>query len=83
MLYWFSMGKKKTQLDGAQTAHAVFQQFLAKADPQATNGKNPAAVMLGRAGGLKSGKARMEKMTAKERTEVARNAAKKRWEKKR
>jgi len=42
-------------------------------------GKNPAAVMLGRLGGLKGGKARAKKLTAKQRSEIARNAAKKRW----
>lgn len=41
--------------------------------------KNPAAVALGRRGGLKSGKARMEKMTPEQRSEVARKAAAARW----
>jgi len=42
-------------------------------------GKNPAAVALGRLGGLKGGKARAKKMTKKQRSEAARNAAKARW----
>lgn len=42
-------------------------------------GKNPAAVELGRKGGLKGGKARAAKMTAKERSESARKAAQARW----
>lgn len=41
--------------------------------------KDPAAVSLGRRGGLKGGKARAEKMTAEERSEVARKAAGARW----
>jgi hypothetical protein len=41
--------------------------------------KNPAAVELGRKGGLKGGKARAEKMTAKQRTASARKAAAARW----
>ena len=41
--------------------------------------KNPAAVALGRAGGLKGGKARAAKLTAERRIEIARNAARKRW----
>jgi len=45
--------------------------------------KNPAAVKLGRLGGLKSGKARMKKMTPEQRSEVARNAVRARWEKQR
>jgi hypothetical protein len=44
--------------------------------------KNPAAVALGRLGGLKGGKARAEKLTAKERKEIAKKAAQARWKKK-
>jgi hypothetical protein len=43
--------------------------------------KNPAAVTLGRLGGLKGGKARAAKLTVKERKETAINAAKVRWNK--
>jgi len=43
--------------------------------------KNPAAVALGRLGGKKSGKARMEKLTPTQRKEVARKAALARWSK--
>lgn len=41
--------------------------------------KDPAAVALGRKGGLKGGKARAEKLTAEERAESARKAAQARW----
>jgi hypothetical protein len=41
--------------------------------------KNPAAVALGRMGGLKGGKARAESMTAEKRKEIAQRAAKQRW----
>ncbi len=43
------------------------------------SGKDPAAVALGRKGGLKGGKARAARMTAEERSESARRAARKRW----
>ena len=43
--------------------------------------KNPAAVALGRLGGLKGGKARAKKLSAKRRKEIARKAAKARWKK--
>lgn len=46
-------------------------------DPDA--GKDPAAVALGRKGGLKGGKARAAKMTAEDRAEAARRAAQARW----
>lgn len=42
-------------------------------------GKNPAAVELGRLGGKKGGKARAEKMTAKQRSDAAKKAAESRW----
>ena len=41
--------------------------------------KNPAAVALGRLGGLKGGKARAESLSAKKRKEIAQNAALARW----
>src|SRR5688500_16051798 len=41
--------------------------------------KNPAAVELGRMGGLKGGKARAAKMTKKQRSESAKKAAQARW----
>ena len=45
------------------------------------DGKNPAAVALGRLGGIKGGKARAEKLTATERHEIALKAAQTRWSK--
>jgi hypothetical protein len=42
-------------------------------------GKNPAAVELGRLGGKKGGKARAEKLTAEERSAIAKKAAAARW----
>jgi len=41
--------------------------------------KNPAAVALGRRGGLKGGKARAAALTPEQRSEIARKAAAKRW----
>ena len=41
--------------------------------------KNPAAVALGRLGGLKGGKARAAKLSAKKRREIAKKAAEARW----
>ena len=45
----------------------------------AGEGKNPAAVALGRLGGLKGGKARAAKLTPKQREEMSRKAVKMRW----
>lgn len=43
------------------------------------DGRNPAAVELGRKGGLRGGRARAEKMTAEQRSEAAKHAAQARW----
>jgi hypothetical protein len=45
-----------------------------------SDGKDPAAVALGRKGGLKGGPARSKKLSAKRRSEIARKAAAARWE---
>jgi hypothetical protein len=42
-------------------------------------GKNPAAVALGRLGGQKGGKARAARLTPEDRSEIARKAAQARW----
>jgi hypothetical protein len=44
-------------------------------------GKNPAAVELGRLGGQKGGKARAASMTPEQRSEAAKRAAEARWKK--
>jgi hypothetical protein len=49
--------------------------------PDPDEGKDPAAVALGRKGGLKGGKARAASMTAEQRSEAARKAARARWSK--
>ena len=62
-------------------ARAVIEHIERIADEHP--GKNPAAVALGRKGGLKGGKARMGSLTAEERRELGRKAAKARWDAKR
>jgi hypothetical protein len=62
-------------------------QLAAAIVAASTNGngeltKNPAAVALGRLGGLKGGKARAEALSQTERSEIARKAASARWRKK-
>lgn len=43
--------------------------------------KDPAAVALGRKGGLKGGRARANSLSAEQRTEIAKRAAAARWAK--
>ena len=54
----------------------------ADSQPEET-GKDPAAVSLGRRGGLKGGKARMQKLSKPDRIELAKKAARARWSKER
>jgi hypothetical protein len=55
-------------------------QVQDQAAPSKSNeGKDPAAMALGRKGGLKGGAARAAKMTPEQRAEIARKAAKARW----
>ena len=51
-------------------------------EPDQNKGKDPAAVELGRKGGLKGGKARASKLSPERRKEIAKKAAEKRWKKK-
>jgi hypothetical protein len=48
-------------------------------DGPADDGKDPAAVALGRKGGLKGGKARAAKLTPEQRSRIAKKAAATRW----
>lgn len=60
-----------------QLAHSVFQDVISLSEPKPA--KNPAAVALGRLGGLKGGKARAAMLSARKRAEIARKAAISRW----
>jgi len=72
---------KRSSKDLNQTAFSIVQQSTGQAAPSSGTAKNPAAVALGRLGGLKGGKARAASLTAKKRSEIAKKAAKKRWSK--
>jgi hypothetical protein len=60
---------------------SIFLYIYAMAK-KSTYTKNPAAVILGRLGGLKGGKARAAKLSPERRSEIARKAAAARWRKK-
>ncbi len=65
------------QLAAAIVAEATGEILDTDEEPE----PEPAAVKLGRRGGLKGGKARAEKLTPKERSEIAQTAAEARWKK--
>jgi hypothetical protein len=80
------MAKKKPPTDINQLAKFITDQATKEPapipEPKPIKEKNPAAVALGRLGGLKGGKARANKLTSDQRREIAEKAAKTRWLKK-
>lgn len=71
----------KRPRDTNQLAHVISQLATGElADVKTEDGKDPAAVALGRKGGLKGGRARAEALTPSKRKAIAKRAAKKRWE---
>jgi hypothetical protein len=72
------MPKRSSTPDLNQIAARIVEQTTS--EPSVA--KNPAAVELGRLGGLKGGKARAEKLSAKRRKQIAQKAAEIRWSKK-
>ena len=68
------MAKKKSKDNNVIASNIVEQ-----ATDEAHIVKNPAAVALGRLGGLKGGRARADKLAPKRRSEIAKKAALARW----
>jgi len=77
-----SRSRKPRLPDPAKMAHEVIQIISGNAPPPPVDppasGKNPAAVALGRLGGLKGGAARA-KLSKKKLSELGKKAAKARW----
>jgi hypothetical protein len=71
--------KPPKQKDTQQLARSILDAVAPDAEPKPEKEKNPAAVALGRLGGLKGGKARAAKLTPAKRKEIAKKAAEKRW----
>lgn len=83
--YALVMPKRSSKREDAnQTAHRTLMEAIGEkpktpAVPAPDPNKNPAAVALGRLGGLKGGKARAEKLSPAQRKKIAKRAAQKRW----
>lgn len=77
--------RKKRPRDANQLAKTIVDIATgATEDREPTaeeQGKDPAAVSLGRRGGLKGGKARSRKLSPEKRTSIAKAAADARWKK--
>lgn len=59
--------------DPNRLAKQIIDQALDRAE------KNPVAIALGRLGGLKGGKSRVDSLSADERKEIEKKAARARW----
>ncbi len=71
--------------DPNQLAYRIIQEATGQAEktgPPEVKKKNPAAVALGRLGGLKGGAARAAILSPRKRSQIAAKAAKVRWGKK-
>jgi hypothetical protein len=77
------MDTKKRSSDVNVLAYQIVQQTTQDKPlaPEPTKEKNPAAVALGRLGGLKGGPARAKSLSARKRKTIAKKAAEKRWNK--
>jgi hypothetical protein len=75
--------RKKRPADLNRLAASIAADATADEPDDPYEGKNPAAVELGRQGGLKGGPARAQKLTPEQRSEIARKAAATRWAAKR
>lgn len=75
------MPKPKRPRDANQLAKFIVDMATGEIPAEANEGKNPAAVALGRLGGLKGGKARAKSLTAAKRKAIAKKAAASRWKK--
>ncbi len=73
--------RKRRPVDlNALAASIVADSVDEDKDEPADDGKDPAAVALGRRGGLKGGRARADKLTAEQRRQIAQKAAAARWQ---
>ncbi len=73
--------RSRRPTDVNELAHAIGDIATGQVEDEPVREKDPAAVALGRKGGLKGGKARAAKMTPEERSESARKAVQARWAK--
>ncbi len=71
---------RKRPRDLNELAASIVGDATDEDKPDPDDGKDPAAVSLGRRGGLKGGKARAARLTPEQRSEIARKAARTRWE---
>lgn len=76
---------KRSSKDENELAKSIIDEIIKETESDdwcsTLTKKNPAAVALGRLGGLKGGNARAAKLTPEERSRIAKKAAQSRWNK--
>ena len=71
---------KRSSRDVNQMASDILKAATGEPEDLTAKGtKNPAAVALGRLGGLKGGKARASRLSPTKRAQIAKKAAQARW----
>ncbi len=70
---------RKRSSNKPRDVNALAAAIVHEATHDPAEGKNPAAVALGRLGGKKGGPARAAKLTPEQRSEIAKRAAAARW----
>jgi hypothetical protein len=71
--------RKKRPRDPVQLGKLIVELATGQVEDREDDGKDSAMSELGRAGGLKGGKARAASLSAEERSRIAKSAAAKRW----
>ena len=75
--------RKRSSKQGKMDLNKLAADIVSQStgDHETDDTRNPAAVTLGRLGGLKGGKARAASLSPKERRDIAKKAAAVRWKK--
>jgi len=71
--------RRKRPRDPVQLAKLIGDIATGQVEDAVEDGKNPAAVALGKLGGVKGGKARAKALSPTKRKAIAKKAARARW----
>ncbi len=73
--------RKKRPRDPIALAKLIGDIATGQVEDSESDNRNPAAVALGKLGGAKGGKARADSLSKERKSEIAKRAARKRWNK--
>lgn len=74
-----AIARRKRPRDTFELAKLIGDIATGQVSDSVEDGKNPAAVALGKLGGAKGGQARAASLSSKKRRAIAKKAAKARW----